>query len=103
MEADFVARETAFLLLLLLIAVFAGTGRLLRVPYPILLTIMGGVLGALPIFPSIGLDPNLVFYVFLPPLLFAAGWQLSWREFQANLGRILRLAIGLVLFTIVVL
>jgi CPA1 family monovalent cation:H+ antiporter len=41
--------------------------------------------------------------VFLPPLLFAAGWQLSWREFQANFSRILRLAVGLVTFTIVVL
>jgi Sodium/hydrogen exchanger family len=39
----------------------------------------------------------------LPPLLFAAGWRLSWREFQANFSRILRLAVGLVIFTILVL
>jgi len=103
MEAEFIRRESIFLLLLLFIAVFAGAARRLRVPYPILLTIIGGILGTLPIFPNIALEPNLVFFVFLPPLLFAAGWQLSWREFQANLSRTLRLAVGLVIFTIVVL
>jgi monovalent cation/hydrogen antiporter len=103
MEAEFIRRESIFLLLLLFVAVFAGAARRLRVPYPILLTIIGGILGALPIFPNIALEPNLVFFVFLPPLLFAAGWQLSWREFQANLSRILRLAVGLVIFTILVL
>jgi monovalent cation/hydrogen antiporter len=103
MEAEFIRRESIFLLLLLFVAVFAGAARRLRVPYPILLTIIGGILGILPIFPNIALEPNLVFYVFLPPLLFAAGWQLSWREFQANFGRIVRLAVGLVIFTILVL
>ena len=103
MESEFIRSESIFLLLLLFIAVFAGAARRLRVPYPILLTIIGGLLGLIRIFPSVALQPNLVFFVFLPPLLFAAGWQLSWREFQANLSRILRLAVGLVVFTIVVL
>ena len=103
MEAEFIRRESIFLLLLLFIAVFAGAARRLRVPYPILLTIIGGILGTLPIFPNIALEPNLVFLVFLPPLLFAAGWQLSWREFHANFSRILRLAVGLVIFTILAL
>ncbi len=100
MEAEFVRKESIFLFLLLLVAVFAGAARRFRVPYPILLTIIGGLLGLLPIFPNVTLQPNLVFFVFLPPLLFAAGWQLSWREFRANLGRIFMLAIGLVSFTI---
>jgi Na+/H+ antiporter len=103
METQFARGESIFLLLLLCIAVVAGAARRLRVPYPILLTIIGGILGTLPIFPNIALDPNQVFFVFLPPLLFAAGWQLSWREFHANFSRILRLAVGLVVFTILVL
>src|ERR1700733_3382578 len=103
METEFIRGESIFLLLLLFIAVFAGAARRLRVPYPILLTIIGGILGTLPIFPNIALEPNLVFFVLLPPLLFAAGWQLSWREFQANFSRILRLAVGLVMFTILIL
>ncbi len=103
MEAEFIRRESIFLLLLLFVAVFSSAARRLRVPYPILLTIIGGILGTVPIFPNIALEPNLVFFVFLPPLLFAAGWQLSWREFQENFSRILRLAVGLVIFTILVL
>jgi len=103
MEAELIRKESIFLLLLLLVAVFAGAARRLRVPYPILLTIIGGILGLLPVFPNISLEPNLVFFVFLPPLLFAAGWQLSWREFHANFSKILRLAVGLVTFTILVL
>ena len=85
MEAEFIRRESIFLLLLLFIAVFAGAARRLRVPYPILLTMIGGILGTLPIFPNIALDPNLVFFVFLPPLLFAAGWQLSWPGIPSEL------------------
>src|ERR1700733_14830257 len=65
MEAEFIRKESIFLLLLLIIAVFAGAARRLRVPYPILLTIIGGILGGLPIFPNIAPHPNLVFFVFL--------------------------------------
>jgi monovalent cation/hydrogen antiporter len=100
METGFIKKEAFFLLLLLFIAVFAGAARRLRVPYPILLTIIGGILGLLQPFPNIALEPNFVFFVFLPPLLFAAGWRLSWREFRTNFSRILRLAVGLVVFTI---
>ena len=48
-----------------------------------------------------GLILNLVFLVFLPPLLYSAAWTLSWREFQRNFANIAMLAVGLVLFTIV--
>jgi MFS family permease len=50
--------------------------------------------------PRIGLDPDLVFLVFLPPLLYSAAWTLSWREFQRNFLSIAMLAVGLVLFTV---
>jgi Na+/H+ antiporter len=51
--------------------------------------------------PRIRLDPDLVFLVFLPPLLYSASWTLSWREFQRNFVSIAMLAVGLVLFTVV--
>jgi len=51
--------------------------------------------------PRIGLDPNLVFLVFLPPLLYSAARALSWKEFQRNFVSIAMLAVGLVLFTVV--
>jgi monovalent cation/hydrogen antiporter len=89
-----------FLLLLVFVVMFAGLARRLKVPYPILLVIAGLLVSFLPGMPRIGLDPNLVFLVFLPPLLYSAAWTLSWREFQRNFVSIAMLAVGLVLFTV---
>ncbi len=50
--------------------------------------------------PRIPLDPQLIFLIFLPPLLYAAAWQTSWREFRRNLVSISMLAVGLVAFTV---
>jgi NhaP-type Na+/H+ or K+/H+ antiporter len=95
------AVQAVFLLLLVFVAMFAGLARRLKLPYPILLVIAGLLLSFLPEMPRIGLDPNLVFLVFLPPLLYSAAWTLSWREFQHNFVSIAMLAVGLVLFTVV--
>jgi CPA1 family monovalent cation:H+ antiporter len=95
------AVQAVFLLLLVFVAMFAGLARRLRVPYPILLVIAGLLLSFLPGMPRIALDPDLVFLVFLPPLLYSASWTLSWREFQRNFMSIAMLAVGLVLFTVV--
>jgi monovalent cation/hydrogen antiporter len=89
-----------FLLLLVFVAMFGGLARRLKVPYPILLVIAGLLVSFLPGMPRIGLDPNLVFLVFLPPLLYSAAWTLSWREFQRNFVSIAMLALGLVMFTV---
>jgi CPA1 family monovalent cation:H+ antiporter len=48
------------------------------------------------------MSPDLVFLVFLPPLLYPAALFTSWRDFRANLRPILLLAVGLVLFTTVI-
>jgi Na+/H+ antiporter len=95
------AVQAVFLLLLVFVAMFAGLARRLRVPYPILLVVAGLLLSFLPGMPRVGLDPDLVFLVFLPPLLYSAAWTLSWREFQRNFVSIAMLAVGLVLFTVV--
>jgi Na+/H+ antiporter len=89
-----------FLLLLVFVVMFGGLARRLKVPYPILLVVAGLLVSFLPGMPRIGLDPNLVFLVFLPPLLYSAAWTLSWREFQRNFVNIAMLAVGLVLFTV---
>jgi len=67
--------EAVFLLLLVFVAVFAGLARQLKIAYPILLVIAGLALSLVPGMPRIGLDPNLVFLVFLPPLLYSAAWM----------------------------
>ena len=61
---------------------------------------MGGVLlSQLPDLPEIELAPDVVFLLFLPPILFGAAYFTPIRDFKANLRPILLLAIGLVLFT----
>ena len=89
------------IVILLLVAVLALTtiARSVLIPYPILLVVGGLILGMLPGLPVIRLDPDLVFLVFLPPILWAAAYFTSWRDFRANLRPITLLAVGLVLAT----
>src|SRR5436190_17402623 len=92
--------ELVFLLLLLFIVVFGLLARKLGTPYPIAMVIGGLLLGFVPGIPAITLDPDLVFLVVLPPLLYASAWTTSWRDFRYNLVSILLLAFGLVGFTV---
>jgi CPA1 family monovalent cation:H+ antiporter len=69
------------------------------VPYPIFLVIGGLVLSFVPGLPRIVLRPDLVFLLFLPPLLYWDAFRTSWRDFHANLRPIGTLAVGLVVFT----
>jgi CPA1 family monovalent cation:H+ antiporter len=94
------------LLLLVVATVLAFVARRIGVAYPIVLVIGGVVLGlvlsAFPEHPSVELPPELVFLLFLPPILFGAGYFTPIRDFKANLRPIGLLAVGLVLFTTVV-
>jgi CPA1 family monovalent cation:H+ antiporter len=94
------AVEIVFLLLLLFVVVFAVLARKLQTPYPIVLVVAGLLLSFIPGIPSIPLNPDLIFLVVLPPLLYAAAWLTSWRDFKFNLISILMLAFGLVGFTV---
>jgi len=89
-----------FLILLLFVVVFALLARKLQTPYPIVLVIAGLALSLIPGTPHIQLNPQLIFTVVLPPLLYAAAWTTSWREFRHNLVSIVSAAVGLVGFTI---
>jgi Na+/H+ antiporter len=94
------AVEVVFLLLLLFIILFGLLARRLSTPYPIVMVIGGLLLGFIPGTPKITLNPDLVFLVILPPLLYAAAWTTSWRDFRYNLTSIFLLAFGLVGFTV---
>ncbi len=89
------------IIILLLMAMLALTtiARKLAIPYPILLVVGGLVLGFVPGLPAVRLNPDLVFLVFLPPILWAAAYFTSWRDFRANARPITLLAVGLVLAT----
>src|SRR5437762_40351 len=94
-----VEKTELILICLVAVALLAIVARKIRVPYPILLTIGGVVLALVPGLPAIHLEPELVFNLFLPPLLYPAAVYTSWRDFRANLRSILPLAIVLVLLT----
>src|ERR1700745_1548570 len=94
------ALELVFLLLLFFVVAFAELARKLQTPYPIVLVVAGLLLSLVPGIPPIRLNPDLIFFVVLPPLLYSAAWLTSWRDFHYHLVSILSLAVGLVIFTI---
>lgn len=93
--------QLLLLALLAAVALGAGLAKRLAISYPVLLVIVGFLCSLLPHLPQVPLSPDVVFFVFLPPLLYAAAWQTSWREFRFNLVSIAMLAVGLVAFTAV--
>ena len=95
-----VAEIELFVFLLFAVAVLAGLGLRSGVPYPVALVLGGLVIGLVPGLPSPELDPDVVFFVFLPPLLYAAAIAVSAAELRANWAPITLLAVGLVLVTI---
>jgi CPA1 family monovalent cation:H+ antiporter len=82
-----------------LVILLAALGRRLPVPTPILQVAGGLLVGLVPGTPSVRVEPEVVFFVFLPPILWAAAYFTSFRDFRANLRPIGLLAIGLVLAT----
>src|SRR5215211_6975996 len=71
--------QYVYLILIILALVMAANK--LRIAYPIVLVLGGLILSFTSAFSNITIDPNLVFFIFLPPLLYEAAWQTSWKEF----------------------
>ena len=98
-ESEHVRTTELILICLVAVAFLAIAARKIRIPYPILLTIGGVILALIPGLPAIHLEPELVFSLFLPPLIYPAAVYTSWRDFRANLRPILLMATVLVLIT----
>src|SRR5579862_1280952 len=92
--------ELIFLVMSVLVAALAAVAKRFNTPYPIMLVIGGLILSLFPRGPHIELNPDIVFLVILPPLLFQAAFVTSWRDFRYNLASITGLAVGLVGFTV---
>ena len=92
--------ELVFLSLMAFVAIFAAIARKLQRPYPIVLVIAGLLLSFFPRVPKVELNPDIIFLIVLPPLLYGAAWTTSWRDFRYNLVSISMLAIGLVAATV---
>jgi CPA1 family monovalent cation:H+ antiporter len=93
------ARVELFLFLITAMLALTVLARKLVIPYPILLVLGGLALAFAPGMPEISLDPDLVFVVFLPPILWAAAYFTSFRDFKRYLRSISLLAVGLVVVT----
>ena len=85
------------LFLVVLATVVATFARRWRVPAPSLLVIAGVIVGLVPGVPTIVVTPDIVSLVVLPPLLYAAGEELPWRDLRAVWRPVSALAVGLVL------
>lgn len=84
-----------------ILAALASVTQKLKIPYPILLVVAGLVLGFIPSIPDIHLESEVVFLIFLPPLLYEAAGNISWHEFKAYRRPIGMLAVWLVFLTTV--
>jgi CPA1 family monovalent cation:H+ antiporter len=71
--------EYVFLILIILALVMLANR--LRLAYPIVLVVGGLALSLTNLFSNVTINPDLVFFLFLPPLLYEAAWQVSWKEF----------------------
>lgn len=93
---------TAIVVVLVVIATLFEVARRAGLPYPSLFVLGGLALGFVPVLPHISLGPELVLLVFLPPLLFSAAVDTPIRDLKVNAWPLLRLSIGLVIFTMAV-
>jgi len=91
--------------LLLIMALFFAMALLyllsqrLKISYPILLVIGGLGISFIPAVLDISIDPDIVFLIFLPPLLFEAAWYTSWNSFWEWKRSIFSMGFGLTFAT----
>jgi Na+/H+ antiporter len=89
------------LALILAVAAMLAVAPTLHIPYPILLVLGGLLIGIAPGMPEFELNPELVFFGVLPPLLYGSAFFTSLRDLRAQARPIGLLAIGLVVVTTV--
>lgn len=94
-------QEKLLLIISLLFAVsmLVMLGEKLKISYPIFLVLGGLIISLIPGIPVLQLEPELIFTIFLPPILYEAAWYTSWHQFWKWKRPISMLAFGLVFFT----
>ncbi|HEX5610647.1 MAG TPA: Na+/H+ antiporter [Solirubrobacterales bacterium] len=86
----------SILVLLLAAALLVRLADFGKIPAPIVLVLGGLAIALIPGLPEVELDPDTIFLVFLPPLVYAAGWRTSPQELRALMLPLGLLAVGLV-------
>lgn len=90
------------LALIVTVSLLVMLGQKLRISYPIFLVLGGLLISFIPGIPHVKINPELIFLIFLPPLLYDAAWNTSWKDFWRWRRVISVLAFGLVIVTSVV-
>jgi len=69
-----------YLSLIVAIVLIIMLAKKIKVAYPVLLVVAGLAISFIPGIPALHMDPELIFIIFLPPLLYEAAWTISWKE-----------------------
>lgn len=93
--------EIIFILLFAAVLLI-GVAQKIFIPYPIVLVLGGTAIGFIPGLQATNFDSNLILLIFLPPILYYAAFGIAFREFQKNWREIFSLALGLVVFTTII-
>jgi Na+/H+ antiporter len=89
-------------IVIFILAIMIGLSAIadkIKLPYPVLLIIAGIAIGFIPALPNVELNPEIVFLIFLPPLLYDAAFNINYQTFKTNANTIGTLAISLVFVT----
>ncbi len=70
------------LALVALIVLIEMLATKIKIAYPILLVVAGLCISFVPGLPHVKVDPDMIFFIFLPPLLFEAAWTISFKEMK---------------------
>lgn len=91
-------------IVLFILALMIGLSAIadkIKLPYPIILISAGIAIGFIPTLPKVEIDPEIIFLLFLPPLLYDAAFNISFSQFKTNISTISTLAISLVFMTVI--
>jgi NhaP-type Na+/H+ or K+/H+ antiporter len=69
-----------FLSLIIAIVALVMIANKIKVAYPVVLVVAGLLISFMPFIPPLHIDPEVIFIMFLPPLLYEASWTISWKE-----------------------
>ncbi|MDR2836251.1 MAG: cation:proton antiporter [Bacteroidales bacterium] len=92
----------SYSIVIILLAIAIGLfpiANKLKIPYPILLLIIGIAIGFIPNFTNIMINPEVVFFLFLPPMLYDAAYNIHFKDFKQNISTISLMAVLLVFIT----
>lgn len=91
-----------YTIVIFILAIMIGLSAIadkIKLPYPVLLITAGIAIGFIPSLPYVALNPEVVFLIFLPPLLYDSAFNISFNDFKTNINTISTLAVSLVFLT----